>query len=804
MLAAVLGVAPCASAADTSRDTPPASGRVIGPVTIAVNIDGFPYSFRDEKDGELKGFTMDLTRAIGRVMNIEWKYAPGLAGDVTGDFMQGKVRVIQIFSRSPERQAYADFSVPYLAMVGAVIVRKDNTDIKGPDDLRGKKVLVHPHSVGEAYLMRHGLEDTIVVAQSVPDALRRLSAGEADAALSTRLTSMSLAKHMKLGNLEARGASLDGFNADYCYAVQRGDAALLANINEGLMVLRASGEFDQIYDRWFGDISPKGYSKLQIMGALLAGLSVAVAVLLYFGYRSRVLVARVRRSEELYRGVFESAHEAMFVLEPGRGEHAGKMIVQQANATACRLFGVSVTAVLGQSLCEVMNESPDLCQRLLAAKQGRGPQVFEHEYPIDGQNGWLMVSLTHLEARFLLVLTNLSEIKKTQEQLQRSEQQLRQTQKLEAIGTMASGIAHDFNNILTGIMGNAELAKMDIADKADPLPSIDQILVSADRARQLVRQILTFSRRAEARREVQSVTPIITEALRLVRAATPASIKVKHEPGESLPPVEVDATQLHQVLMNLCTNAVHAMKGRNGLLEVHEELVTVEDVNAGLGIQLQPGDYVRISVRDTGCGMAPEVLAKIFDPFFTTKGPGEGTGLGLSVVHGIVQKHGGGVTVYSQPGQGTIFKVYLPVATESAEHRQPAAAGVLVQGLGERIMLVDDEPVIVKAATAMLQRLGYEVHGFTSPQDALDYFLMTPERVDLLVSDLTMPGMSGLDLAQKVLAVRPNVPLLLMSGFVGETELAHVARLGFAGVLDKPLALSVLSQKVAEALRARK
>jgi len=792
------------SAADTSGDTPPAAGKITGPVTIAVNTDAFPYSYRDEKDGALKGFAVDLTRAIGRVMNIDWQLEESAAGEVTGSFMQGKARAIQIFSRSPERAVYADFSVPYLAMVGAVVVRKDNTTIHGPDDLRGKKVLVHPHSVGESYLMRHGLEDCIVKASSVPDALRRLSAGEADAALSTRLTSLCLAKHHNLLNIEARGPSLDGFNADYCFAVQRGDAALLANINEGMMVLRASGEFDQIYDKWFGDITPKGYSTLQIMGALLTGLSVAVAVLLYFGLRSRALVARVRRSEELYRGVFESAHEAMFVLEPGRGEQAGRMIVQQANATACRLFGVSASAVLGQSLCDVMHESPDLCQRLMAAKQARGPQVFEHEYPIDGQNGWLMVSLTQLEARYLLVLTNLSEIKKTQEQLQRSEQQLRQTQKLEAIGTMASGIAHDFNNILTGIMGNAELAKMDIADKADPLPSIDQILVSADRARQLVRQILTFSRRAEARREVQPVTPIIAEALRLVRAATPASIRIQHNTGTGLPPVEVDGTQLHQVLMNLCTNAVHAMKGRNGQLEVSDELVSVEEVNAGLGINLQPGSYVRISVRDTGCGMPPDVMAKIFDPFFTTKGPGEGTGLGLSVVHGIVQKHGGGVTVYSQLGLGTVFKVYLPVAGDRAQPQATSGPASLAQGHGERIMLVDDEAVIVKAASAMLTRLGYEVQGFTSPVDALDAFLAAPERVDLLLSDLTMPGMSGLDLAQKMLAVRPNVPLLLMSGFVGETELSLVARLGFAGVLDKPLAMSVLSQKVAEALRARK
>jgi CheY-like chemotaxis protein len=255
--------------------------------------------------------------------------------------------------------------------------------------------------------------------------------------------------------------------------------------------------------------------------------------------------------------------------------------------------------------------------------------------------------------------------------------------------------------------------------------------------------------------------------------------------------------------MNLCTNAVHAMAGRNGMLEVLEETVTVDPATSGMSVALESGDYVKLSVRDTGCGMESDVLQRIFDPFFTTKAPGEGTGLGLSVVHGIVRKHGGAITVYSQPGQGTVFHVYLPVGrVVIAAQGSASAQGGLVLGNGEQILLVDDETVIVKATRLMLQRLGYEVTGFTTPVEAEESFRSAPERFDLLITDLTMPGMSGIDLADRIHKVRPGLPVLLMSGFIGELDLERIKRHSFAGVVDKPLSLATLSKRVREALQS--
>ncbi len=770
-------------------------------VRISMNIDGYPYSFLGE-DGQMQGFSVELSQAIARVMQFRIRVVPGDADATSQNFLDGKADAIQVFYRNAEREAKAEFSQPYLRLWGSIIVRRDDKRIRGISDLAGRRVLVPRNNLGEGFLRERGFRDEIVLVESVEVAVRMLSNGEGDATIATRLTALSLARRVGMDNLEPRGPSLDGYYADYCYAVHKGDLRLLEVFNQGLAAVRSSGEFDRIYDKWFGHIEHKGYSETEILGALLVGISVALGVAIVSAVRRRRLMVELRGREELYRGVFESAHEAFIVLGPGRSASA-PMELQQANAAARRCLGFPSPLPEACTLPALLPHDAALCERVAAALANRGPRVFEHEHPAGELRRHLVVSITPVGSRALLVLTDLTEIKAAQELLLRSEQQLQQTQKLEAIGTLAGGVAHDFNNILTGIMGNVELARMDLEDGTDPRTSIDQIMLSAERARQLVRQILTFSRKTEAQRELVDPSTIVAEALRFVRAATPSSITIRHQKADTLPRVEADPTQLHQVIMNLCTNAVHAMAGGNGTLEVTEEAVSVDPATSGMNVALESGDYVKLSVRDTGCGMEAEVLQRIFDPFFTTKAPGEGTGLGLSVVHGIVRKHGGAITVYSQPGQGTVFHVYLPAGRViTAAQGNATAAGGLVLGNGEQILLVDDEPVIVKATRLMLQRLGYEVTGFTTPVEAEESFRSAPERFDLLITDLTMPGISGIDLADRIHKVRPGLPVLLMSGFIGEIDLERIKRHSFAGVVDKPLSLSVLSKRVREALQS--
>jgi CheY-like chemotaxis protein len=305
------------------------------------------------------------------------------------------------------------------------------------------------------------------------------------------------------------------------------------------------------------------------------------------------------------------------------------------------------------------------------------------------------------------------------------------------------------------------------------------------RAADLVRRILTFSRRQDVAPQSVDLAPLVEEAIQLLRATLPAMIDIRwHVVPGVLPAVAADAGQIHQVIMNLATNAFHAMREHGGALEIRLDAVKVSAEHARLSPELQVGPYVKLSVTDSGCGMDRATLTRIFDPFFTTKSPGEGTGLGLSVVHGIMQSHRGAITVYSEPGRGTAFHLYFPVIDTVAE--VSPARDPLPLGHGERLLYVDDEDALVVLGTEMLRRLGYHVTACNNPTEALQTFRSRPRDFDAVVSDVAMPGMSGLDLASALLEIRPGVPIVICSGYFTDTDAAAARRLGIRGVLHKP------------------
>jgi PAS domain S-box-containing protein len=415
-------------------------------------------------------------------------------------------------------------------------------------------------------------------------------------------------------------------------------------------------------------------------------------------------------------------------------------------------------------------------------------------------------SLRQFEARIVrsgadevvATIRDITERKTAETHRQRLEQQLRQSQKMEAIGTLAGGIAHDFNNILTAILGYAELMRGQVAGQPALEERISEIGKAGARAKDLVTQILTFSRRREQTHMPISLGPPIEEALKLLRAAIPASIEIDAEVDPGLPPVSADATQIHQVVMNLCGNASAAMAGRPGRLRVRCSETELDPAAAGdLGVR--PGRFVRLTVEDTGCGMPPEVLDRIFDPFFTTKGPGEGTGLGLSVVHGIVKAHDGAIHVESRVGEGTSFRIYFPAVSERAIAR-PRARTEPHEGQGQHVLCVDDEPALVELLREQMVSLGYRVSAHVSPLSALSDFLTHPLDFDLLLTDLTMPGMSGVDLAERILKVRPDLPVLIATGYGNVMTEERARELGLRPLLYKPFTLSVLGDALADAL----
>ena len=427
------------------------------------------------------------------------------------------------------------------------------------------------------------------------------------------------------------------------------------------------------------------------------------------------------------------------------------------------------------------------------------------EYTVDGD-----IDARTFEARLVRsgpeeVVATVRDItgrRRAEAQRERLEQQLRQSQKMEAIGTLAGGIAHDFNNILTAIIGYTELLRNQLKGQPGVEDRLGEISRAGARAKDLVSQILTFSRRQDRTRAPTAMAPAIDEALRLLRAAIPASIEIDVAVESDLPPVLADATQIHQIVMNLAANAAAAIGNGPGRLRVACSLVTLDEAGAKIHPDLRPGDWVRLDVEDTGCGISPEMLDRIFDPFFTTKGPGEGTGLGLSVVHGIVKGHEGAVLVESQLGVGTAFHVYFP-ALETRHTAPPRPNRATAGGRGEHVLYVDDEPSLVELLKAQLELLGYRVTACDSSLEALATFKASPLDFDVLITDLTMPGMSGAELAERALKIRPDLPVVVATGYGHVMGEDRARALGLRRVLNKPFSMALLDEAIQEALATR-
>ena len=397
-------------------------------------------------------------------------------------------------------------------------------------------------------------------------------------------------------------------------------------------------------------------------------------------------------------------------------------------------------------------------------------------------------------------ITERNQAERERDQL---EAQMRQSQKMEALGTLAGGIAHDFNNILGIILGFTELAKLESGEGSPMRENFDEVLKAAKRAKELVKQILAFSRRTDQEKMPFQLELIVKEALKVLRPSLPSTIEIKAE-VLSKATVLADPTRMHQVLMNLCSNSAHAMQDQGGVLEVRLTDVMLEGKSLPSHAGLKPGPYVVLTVKDSGCGIDPAVINSIFDPFFTTKGLGEGTGLGLSVVHGIVKSYEGKIDVESEPGKGTMFTVLIPALNSECVPKEVVAQTPLPQGY-ERVLVVDDEPQLARAVQRMLKTLRYDVVTLSSGTEALEVLCHQPieERFDLVITDMTMPHFTGADLARELRGLQFAIPVILMTGFSKNMDKEKAKSLGIQGFLMKPVGLEKLAKTVREVLDLR-
>ena len=509
---------------------------------------------------------------------------------------------------------------------------------------------------------------------------------------------------------------------------------------------------------------------------------------------------KLRESEERFRLSFYISPDAINInrLEDG--------LFVDINEGFTKLSGFTRDDVIGRTSLEIglWSRREDRETLLRGLKEQGYYENLEADFRRkDGSvgRGLMSARIIHLQGapHIISITRDITERKRAEEERRMLEARLQRAEKMEAIGTLAGGIAHDFNNILMAMIGFTELARIEATPEARN-ECLAQVMVACKRAKDLVNQILTFSRMQETEKLPGQITPVIKEGIKLLRSSIPSTIEIR-DAIENKPTVVIaDPTQIHQVLMNLCTNSAYAMRQSGGVLQI---ALKQEEIGSGAAPSphgLAPGRYAKLTVSDTGQGIDEASLDRIFDPFYTTKRQGEGTGLGLSVVYGIVKGSGGTVEATSKPGQGTAIMVYLPLAAPSRE--TVAGAEPEVAGGTERVLFVDDEAMLAELAGRVLRSLGYRVTTRTSSVEALELFRARHGDFDLVITDMTMPNMTGADLAREMLAIRPGLPVILCTGYSEIMTAEQARQVGIRGYVMKPLTRREIAKAVRSALDA--
>lgn len=508
----------------------------------------------------------------------------------------------------------------------------------------------------------------------------------------------------------------------------------------------------------------------------------------------------LKENEEKYRTLFESANDAIFLMDADRFADCNSKTLEMFRCSREQIIGKHPYLLSPETQGDGTDSKTKALEKINAAMEGE-PQFFQWRHMrCDGDVFDADVSLTrlHLLDKYYLmaIVRDVTMRRIAEEERKRLEAKLVQAQKMEAIGTLAGGIAHDFNNILSAILGFTDLSLLQLSGESYRVKNnLQEILKASLRARDLVSQILAFSRRSEVSKAAVELAPIIKETLKFLRASMPSTIKLDTYIDPEPITVLADATQLHQVLMNLCTNAHHAMREHGGTLSVSLAKTELTPTDAAR-LHSAPGPHAVLMVADTGRGIPIEVQQRIFEPFFTTKKRGEGTGMGLSVVHGIVNEAGGSISVYSEEGKGSTFKVFWPLLQAKAQ--ADASGENRLAGGEESILIVDDEEAIVSATAGILESLGYSVTTFLDSPSALAHLAANPDNVNLLITDLTMPDIPGLELAQRAKEIKPGLPVILATGFSSGVSEETLRGLGVDRLLRKP----VPGKALAEAVRA--
>ena len=782
-------------------------------IRLGVGVAFPPFMWVEKKDGRdtLKGMVSDYVKLLAERLDVDMQPVLDIPFDEA--LSRGRAGEIDFFpclSNTPERNDFLLFTPPYLSYPMVILTREDAPIIGGVPDLKGKRLAVVEHLVVYSKLRNDypDLDLEFIFTRKVDENLDAVSLGRADACIINLAVAGYYIQQKGLTNLKI-AAPVDWEGVHLSMGIRK-DWPVFERIIEKAMASISQEEKDRISRRWIRvEFDTVLYGPLFRRWALGLGLGGALMFTLFFMWNRRLrkeildkeaAESALRESEEKLRNIVENStnlfyahtvdHQIIYISPQCREflqcEPEEAMVLWTAFATdnPINQRGLELTET---AIKTGIRQQPYELE--LVGKKGRKIVVEVREAPIqkDVRTVAIVGSLTDVTHR-----------KKTEQEKARLQLQLLQSQKVEAIGTLAGRIAHDFNNILSAIIGYTELA-LDDTPAGSPLEnSLKEVYTAGMRARDLVKQILAFARQSDEERKPIQVGAIAKEVMKLIRSTTPSTIEIR-ENMASRSLVTGNPSQVHQLFMNLCTNAAQAMEDAGGVLEVGLTDVGSEDPSLPR-LGLKPGSYVKITVSDTGPGIPPHIIGSIFEPYFTTKGVGEGTGMGLALVHGIVASYGGKITVESEPDRGAIFSVYLP-GTKKRDAHGPREEERLPSGT-ERILFVDDELPIARMSSQILERLGYRVTVRTDSVEALALFRSGPDAFDLVISDMTMPNMTGDELTMALIAIRPDIPVILCTGYSKKISDDTAAKIGIRAFAYKPIVKADLAKTIRKVLDA--
>ncbi|MBD3220937.1 transporter substrate-binding domain-containing protein [bacterium] len=750
-------------------------------------VDIEPLAFRDE--GEPAGLFVDLLEAVGEEQGWRLRFEAVTWDEGMQQLASGELDLMPTVAYSADRDSVLDFCSEHVVTLWSQVYTRGSGRIETVFELSGERVALMRGDMNAANFQRlvdrFGVICDTLWVDSLEGVFAAVRDGRAAAGVAPNVFGYEHAHEFELMPSPILFAPFAVY-----YATTAGqNAQVLASLDAALREWRDSPDsvYFQRLDHWLGRATDDGRLPPWILVALAAAVLVAVLLVLAnrnLEHRVRMRTRALVTSEQRFRAVFESAGDSILVLRDDRFVECNPRTLELFRCTRDQIIGHRPDE-FSPSLQPDGQSSIEAARARIESARGGGRVSFEWQHR--RQDGTLFdaeVTLNEFEVggeRFVQAFVRDITRRK------QLESDLRQAQKMEAIGTLAGGIAHDFNNILSVIMGYAELVRGDLDGQRDLQEYLGQITRASERARGLVQQILTFSRRSAENKQVIELADVVDEALVLLRSSIPTSIEI-HSETTTRGRVFADPTSMHQIIMNLCTNAYQAFDDQAGRIELRLDEEQREGTSGGR--------FVVLTVADDGPGVPVDVLPKIFEPYFTTKPADRGTGLGLAVVHGIIEDHGGTIEASSAPGEGAVFRVSLP-ATEREE--SPTATDIDLSrpaSGGERVLLVDDEAELVDVFARGLERLGYRVTAFTSPHEALEALRADPEAHDVLVTDMTMPGLTGAALARAALALAPDLPVLLCTGYSDGLTADSARELGVRDLIMKPVAVNRLAHRI--------